>query len=185
MSDAPHLSPEVKLLIHAVMSGHVERLSPELRKAVYQFRMGDWPQGAQEEEMYGKVQEAMKQYPATPETLFPVIRFHMTPTAEQAFLAHFSDRSEAVVAETATGSVFLRGEHAQQFLAVQLARDLLRRHQAGDWGDVDSEDKAANDRAVRDGLRLLSAYDLGDGLRVWLITEHDRSVTTLLLPSDY
>jgi hypothetical protein len=59
------------------------------------------------------------------------------------------------------------------------------RHSSGDWGTVDKEDWAANDRALAEGERLLSAYELGNGETVWIITEWDRSATTILLPEDY
>lgn len=59
------------------------------------------------------------------------------------------------------------------------------RHATGDWGGLDPADKRANDSALANGERLLSAYPLRDGTKVWIITEWDRSVTTLLLPSDY
>lgn len=62
---------------------------------------------------------------------------------------------------------------------------LLRRHQAGDWGDLDTEDKQENDYSVQHELRILSAYTLRTGVKLWLITEWDRSYTTLLLPSEY
>ncbi len=61
----------------------------------------------------------------------------------------------------------------------------LRRHAQGDWGLVDSEDWQENDRSVAGGFRILSAYDSDDGTRFWIITEADRSVTTVLLPADY
>lgn len=61
---------------------------------------------------------------------------------------------------------------------------LLARHEQGDWGVICADDAAANNRAVCDGDRVLSAYDLGKE-RLWIITEHDRSVTTLLLPEEY
>ena len=61
---------------------------------------------------------------------------------------------------------------------------LLACHQARDWGDVDAHDRRANDRAVQDGDRVLSAYQTAGG-RVWIITEWDRSATTLLLPEEY
>ncbi len=64
------------------------------------------------------------------------------------------------------------------------SQQILARHSSGDWGDVDAEDKATNDRAVEDGERIVSAYKLY-GEKVWIITEWDRSVTTLLLPSEY
>jgi hypothetical protein len=62
---------------------------------------------------------------------------------------------------------------------------LLWRHVTGDWGDLCDEDKLANDRAVNADLRILSAYRFGDRDKLYVITEHDRSVTTLLLPSEY
>lgn len=67
------------------------------------------------------------------------------------------------------------------------ARDLLvavRRHARGDWGDLDPEDKAENDHALGRRLRILSAYTVG-GVKVWIITEADRSATTVLFPSEY
>jgi hypothetical protein len=62
---------------------------------------------------------------------------------------------------------------------------LLTRHSTGDWGEVDGEDCRLNDKAVMEGTRLLSAYRTAKGERLWIITEADRSVTTLLLPSEY
>jgi len=61
----------------------------------------------------------------------------------------------------------------------------LARHAAGDWGELDEDDKAENESAVDDGLRILSAYRLADHTRIWVITEADRSVTTILLPEEY
>ena len=61
----------------------------------------------------------------------------------------------------------------------------LRRHVAGDWGDVDEDDRRENDHSVEQGYRLLSAYTSGAGEPFWVITEADRSVTTVLLPSEY
>jgi hypothetical protein len=65
------------------------------------------------------------------------------------------------------------------------AGTLLRRHQAGDWGAVPEEDAELNREALEHGSRLLSSYPLGDDMRIWIITEADRSVTTLLLPEEY
>lgn len=61
----------------------------------------------------------------------------------------------------------------------------LRRHQNCDWGDVCPNDKWSNDRAVKGGERLLSVYHSKDGVKFWIITEWDRSATTVLLPEDY
>ena len=67
----------------------------------------------------------------------------------------------------------------------QSPSEFLNRHVKGDWGQVCSEDKQANDQALIDGERLLSAYRTNQGVRIWVITECDRSATTLLLPSEY
>ena len=61
----------------------------------------------------------------------------------------------------------------------------IQRHQAGDWGDVSEEDRAANELALIEGRRLWSVYHAGNGVKFWLITEADRSHTTVLLPEDY
>jgi hypothetical protein len=65
-----------------------------------------------------------------------------------------------------------------------MAGALLARHLRGDWGDLDDHDRAVNAAALRDGARLLSAYKTPRG-EVWIITEADRSATTLLLPDEY
>lgn len=61
----------------------------------------------------------------------------------------------------------------------------LARHVCGDWGELDDFDRRENDKAVRNGTRILSAYTVLGGERIWLITEADRSVTTILLPEEY
>src|SRR5262245_61993147 len=102
------------------------------------------------------------------------------------------------------GMLFVEAEKPQLFNdgqlvatpgALELAHSLetdftpfLVRHFTGDWGDLDNSDKRANDRALKDGTRIFSAYHLNPDDRsskVWVITEADRSVTTILLPSEY
>lgn len=61
----------------------------------------------------------------------------------------------------------------------------LVRHLRGDWGDVEEEDWKANNWAVNNDERVLSAYHSSDGVKFWIITEADRSKTTVLLPKDY
>ncbi len=61
----------------------------------------------------------------------------------------------------------------------------IRRHAACDWGDLCPEDIEENTRSLKDGCRLLSAYRDRNGIKFWIITEADRSVTTILLPEDY
>ena len=105
---------------------------------------------------------------------FPLGRVMATPGAQHAF----------ALAEVYRGHG-ARRTGAESTVTESLAASLLARHVAGDWGDVDAEDRAANERALKDGSRLLSAYELPTGERVWIITEADRSATTLLLPHEY
>lgn len=63
--------------------------------------------------------------------------------------------------------------------------DFLLRHVTGDWGDVVREDAAENELALTEGFRVFSVYRTTKGTKLWIITEADRSVTTLLLPSEY
>jgi hypothetical protein len=62
--------------------------------------------------------------------------------------------------------------------------EYLARHATGDWGELCSFDRCQNEIALRDGYRLLSSYPVGRE-RVWVITEADRSITTILLPEEY
>ena len=62
--------------------------------------------------------------------------------------------------------------------------DLLRRHMTGDWTEMDVEDQQANREAIVEGDRVFSAYII-QGIKFWVITEADRSATTILLPSEY
>lgn len=61
----------------------------------------------------------------------------------------------------------------------------LIRHVLGDWGELDQDDCAENERSLIHGWRVLSAYTLANGTKIWIITEADRSVTTILLPPEY
>ena len=61
---------------------------------------------------------------------------------------------------------------------------ILRRHVIGDFGEIDEEDRQENLLSIREGYRILSAYRLND-TKLWVITEADRSVTTILHPNEY
>jgi len=67
----------------------------------------------------------------------------------------------------------------------QNAMDFLSRHVAGDWGELPKEDKDENHLSLEKGFRLLSSYRTSAGDKLWVITEADRSHTTLLLPEEY
>ena len=74
--------------------------------------------------------------------------------------------------------------HALAFAGEDPGR-YLARHAAGDWGELPTEDAHANDEALLAGERLLSAYRLRTGAKLWIITEADRSSTCILLPEEY
>lgn len=61
----------------------------------------------------------------------------------------------------------------------------IQRHMAGDWGDVSDEDRVTNELALQEGDRLFSAYEKEGESKIWIITEWDRSVTTVLFPDEY
>ena len=67
----------------------------------------------------------------------------------------------------------------------QTANEYLARHQKGDWGIVGKEDWKENELSVKEGFRILSSYKTSKGVKIWIITECDRSATTILLPEDY
>jgi hypothetical protein len=69
--------------------------------------------------------------------------------------------------------------------AGQTPQEFLDRHIAGDWGELDENDRQENELSIANGFRILSAYRLRDGAKIWVITEADRSATTLLLPEEY
>ena len=70
-------------------------------------------------------------------------------------------------------------------IAGQTEIEFLRRHMSCDWGELSEDDVRENEFSLKEGFRLLSAYQTGKGQKLWIITEADRSATTLLLPSEY
>lgn len=74
---------------------------------------------------------------------------------------------------------------AQSLLTSEEVMAALGRHITGDWGDCCKEDWAENDLSLREGFRLFSVYRDKKGIKFWIITEADRSATTVLLPEDY
>ena len=69
--------------------------------------------------------------------------------------------------------------------ANQSPQEFLNRHVTGDWGELGDEDKAENNYSLKHGFRILSSYKTTAGEKLWLITESDRSLTTLLQPEEY
>lgn len=94
-------------------------------------------------------------------TLFPLGKVQMTPGAR-----------EVLSAEIAKGYI-------------NIVIDLLRRHCTGDWSEMEQEDQEENRFSVANDCRVFSAYKLSDDTKIWVITEWDRSYTTLLLPEEY
>jgi hypothetical protein len=75
--------------------------------------------------------------------------------------------------------------HAQGVLHQVDVSSCLMRHLHGDWGELSAEDKAENEFSVKEGFRILSSYRDRNKIKFWIITEADRSSTTVLLPDDY
>ena len=95
--------------------------------------------------------------------------------------------------ETKSGPVTHRFQMGELFVTTTALKILdgaemsaaLARHVSGDWGDVCEEDAEENELSVKEGYRIFSVYHAQGGTKFWIITEADRSVTTILLPSDY
>ncbi len=89
-------------------------------------------------------------------------------------------------ARFALGETFITpGAQEALDIAGQTAIQFLRRHMSSDWGEVSEDDAQQNELSLREGFRLLSAYRTVKGQKIWIITEADRSATTILLPSEY
>jgi len=95
---------------------------------------------------------------------------HIFPMGRVVMTRNFKDKAEEAVGPAET--------------ADRIAQ-MIRRHGTGDWGELSAEDVTANAEALKDGDRLMSSYTDVFDFKVWVITEADRSVTTILLPSDY
>ncbi|WP_240613694.1 hypothetical protein [Pueribacillus theae] len=76
-------------------------------------------------------------------------------------------------------------KNAADKLKQEEVRDVLNRYINKDWGELDKEDWEANDHALENNGRILASYSLDENRKVWIITEWDRSATTILLPEDY
>lgn len=89
-------------------------------------------------------------------------------------------------ARFALGETFITpGAQEALDIAGQTAIQFLRRHVSSDWGEVSEDDAEENELSLREGCRVLSAYRTVKGQKIWIITEADRSATTILLPSEY
>lgn len=99
---------------------------------------------------------------------------------------HNNSNKEARVARFTLGQTSIT-PGAQEALetAGQTAIEFLRRHVSGDWGELSDNDIKANELSLEHGNRLLSRYQTTKGERLWIITEADRSATTILLPMEY
>ena len=92
--------------------------------------------------------------------------------------------SMGIVAKFPLGTVVATPNALSQIPLAEITA-FLRRHVSGDWGDLCAEDWQHNETALVEGTRLLSSYKAQNGLTVWIISEADRSVTTILMPEDY
>src|SRR5437763_11324471 len=95
--------------------------------------------------------------------------------------------TQTSVTRFALGQTFITpGAEEELQIAGQTAIEFLRRHMSCDWGsELSNDDVRENELSLKKGFRLLSAYRTGKGQKLWVITEADRSATTVLLPSEY
>ena len=99
---------------------------------------------------------------------------------------HTKTNQETSVALFTLGqTVITPGAEEALQLAGQTGSEFLHRHMSGDWGELSDEDVKENELSLEQGFRLLSRYETTKGERLWIITEADRSATTILLPIEY
>ena len=99
---------------------------------------------------------------------------------------HSNTLQEVSVARFALGqTVITPGAEEALQIAGQTPTEFLRRHMSGDWGELSEDDVRENELSLKQGYRLLSRYETTKGERIWIITEADRSATTILLPIEY
>ena len=99
---------------------------------------------------------------------------------------HANTRQQTGAPRFALGQTFITpGAQEALQIAGQTAIQFLRRHLCGDWGELAEEDVKENELSIEQGFRLLSRYETAKGERIWIITEADRSATTILLPDEY
>lgn len=95
-------------------------------------------------------------------------------------------RQHSTIARFALGQTYITpGAEEALMIAGQTGIEFLRRHISNDWGEVSDEDARENELSLRQGFRLLSAYRTAKGQKLWIITEADRSATTILTPDEY
>ena len=107
-------------------------------------------------------------------------------------MIHCSNRHPSIINLQPDKPLFPLGKLVATRGAVELLQkhehspfDFVSRQWQGDWGDIDQENVKANQIALRHGNRLMSSYRLNEADKLWIITEADRTITTLLLPEDY
>lgn len=99
---------------------------------------------------------------------------------------HTNSTQQASMERFTLGRTFITpGAEEALDIAGQTAIEFLRRHMACDWGELSDDDIKENELSLEQGFRLLSRYQTTNGERLWIITEADRSATTILLPSEY
>jgi len=98
-----------------------------------------------------------------------------TNTHEQSSVTRFA-LGQTYITPGAEGALMIAGQTGIEF---------LRRHMSHDWGELSDEDVRENELSLKEGSRLLSAYRTAKGQKLWIITEADRSSTTILLPDEY
>jgi len=104
----------------------------------------------------------------------------------QTAAAHQNGTNGSAIARFPLGHTYITpGAEDALMTAGQTGIEFLRRHVSGDWSGLSEDDAQENELSLQEGLRVLSAYQTAKGQKLWIITEADRTSTTILLPSEY
>lgn len=97
-----------------------------------------------------------------------------------------STQHQQTITRFPLGQTFITpGAEEALMIAGQTGIEFLRRHMSCDWSELTDDDSQENERSLQEGFRVLSAYRTSRGQRIWIITEADRSSTTILLACEY
>src|SRR5205085_12522005 len=109
-----------------------------------------------------------------------------TVTGERLMRPNTNTNRQPSITRFALGQTYVTpGAEEALMIAGQTGIEFLRRHISNDWGELSDEDMRENELSLREGYRLLSAHRTAKGQKLWIMTEADRSATTILLPLEY
>jgi hypothetical protein len=178
------------LKIEAIGDFVYHKIKPRIRLAGYWLEHAGFKPGHRVEIHSSKTGELTLQF----KDQSPAVDFgnssewHLAKTSDHAEMENCrtdgGGNAKLVLAKFRLGHIVITPE-AQSHLTPDDVLLGIQRHQAGDWGDLDKEDKGANDRALANRTRVSSAYHAVNGIKFWLVTEPNRTTTTVSLSAVY